>query len=393
MFPLALYRLLHTALSGNFIHYLIVIKIILLISLMEKFKPRRTTLIHHEVKNTKQIGRYWDQLFLDLFEIYDRFDVNYTDESGYTHFHAACQFGCDKVVEGFLEHGQDPNCIWPETGDSALHFAVISEEPFNYLVVEPLLRAGADPNSPNKEGLTPLHLIAKIPYLCETVKRFFQINDELNQLVQINARDKLGDTPLHVAAEYVKDKRIMEVLLRRGASPNLANDEGSTPLHIICKRNQHDVDEMAELFFKINDELNQLVQINARDKLGDTPLHVALKKSQEEVLEVLLRNGSDPNLANDEGSTPLHIICKRNQHDVDDMAELFFEINDELNQQVQVDVRDNLGRHPSMGRDELPTARRREFAESWRRSVELCISLFQSIRRVLQVLQRSSTYI
>ncbi|CAB0029459.1 unnamed protein product [Trichogramma brassicae] len=273
-----------------------------------------------------------------------KFDVNYTDESGYTHFYAACWFGCVKVVRGFLEHGQDPNCIWPETGDSALHFALSFSSSDDVMIL--LLRAGASPNLANKKGLTPLHLIAEIPCFCQTVKLFFQINGELNQMVQINARDKSGDTPLHVALKKCHEKNEFEVLLRNGASPNLANDEGSTPLHIICKRNQHDVDEMAEFFFKVNDELNQLVQINARDKLGDTPLHVALKKRQEEVLEVLLRNGSDPNLANDEGSTPLHIICKRNQHDVDDMAELFFEINDELNQQVQVDVRDNLGRTP-----------------------------------------------
>uniref|UniRef100_A0ABD2VUH3 Uncharacterized protein n=1 Tax=Trichogramma kaykai TaxID=54128 RepID=A0ABD2VUH3_9HYME len=47
----------------------------------------------------------------ELIKIYDKFDVNYCNKSGLTHFHAACMSGCHGVVERFLELGQDPNCI------------------------------------------------------------------------------------------------------------------------------------------------------------------------------------------------------------------------------------------------------------------------------------------
>ncbi|CAB0038822.1 unnamed protein product [Trichogramma brassicae] len=104
------------------------------------------------------------------------FDVNFTDESGYTHFHAACQFGCDEAVPGFLEHGQDPNCIWPETGDSALHIALNFAWSNDIMVL--LLR--------------------------------------LNQLVQVDARDKLGRTPLQWAVVSCSPYAV-ESLLNRGA--------------------------------------------------------------------------------------------------------------------------------------------------------------------------------
>ncbi|KAL7288494.1 hypothetical protein TKK_0017575 [Trichogramma kaykai] len=65
------------------------------------------------------------------------FEVNYVDDKGLTHFRIACMTGCDHVVRKFLELGQDPDCIWPQTGDSPLHLAVNYS---NRKVVETLLR-------------------------------------------------------------------------------------------------------------------------------------------------------------------------------------------------------------------------------------------------------------
>ncbi|CAB0038418.1 unnamed protein product [Trichogramma brassicae] len=73
---------------------------------------RRTTALHRAAR------RNYDFIIPDLFQIYNRFDVNYTDELGLTHFHVACMSrDCKDAVQKFLELGQDPNCIWPETGD------------------------------------------------------------------------------------------------------------------------------------------------------------------------------------------------------------------------------------------------------------------------------------
>ncbi|CAB0040266.1 unnamed protein product [Trichogramma brassicae] len=252
--------------------------------------PRRTTPIHQAVKNVEK-PRDWIRVFRDLFKIYNRFDVNYTDETGYTHFHAACQFSCEEAVQRFLEHGQDPNCIWPETGDSALHIALRFIWTNDIMVL--LLRGGADSNLANEKGLTPLHTIAQLCWDAKIeIEQFFLINDELNQLVHIDARDKFGNTPLHVALNEGWAE-VVEVLLRRGANPNLANDGGHTPLHVICARGQFHADDLAETFFKINDELNQRVQIDARDKLGRTPLQLAVANLGLYTVRSLLNRGAD----------------------------------------------------------------------------------------------------
>uniref|UniRef100_A0ABD2XIN3 Uncharacterized protein n=1 Tax=Trichogramma kaykai TaxID=54128 RepID=A0ABD2XIN3_9HYME len=81
-----------------------------------------------------------------------------------------------------------------------------------------------------------------------------------------------------------------EELLRKGANPNLTDEKGCTPLHVICDgRGDEDVQ---------NDE-------------GNTPLHGAAINNKPKVVKLLLKNGSNPNLANKNGETPLHNICKR----------------------------------------------------------------------------------
>ncbi|CAB0029619.1 unnamed protein product, partial [Trichogramma brassicae] len=207
----------------------------------EDGKPltRRTTAVHYAAscKISELIG--------PLFEIYTSVDVNYIDDSGFTHFHAACMSSeCYNVVELFLEQGQDPNLLVPKTGDSPLHLALRWGR---NEVAQLLLRNGADPNLTNAEGSTPLHIICKkgeddTGYYekgdCVTVKMLLELGSEKYQPVQIDAQDKLGNTPLHLVLDY-GHRRLIELLLKNGADPNSINEEGSTPLHIISMKN-HD---------------------------------------------------------------------------------------------------------------------------------------------------------
>ncbi|CAB0041185.1 unnamed protein product [Trichogramma brassicae] len=214
------------------------------------------------------------------------FDVNYTDASGLTHFHVACNYGCNDVVKKFLKLGQNPKQLVPETGDSPLHLALAGGR---MEVVKLLLKHGANPNLKNKNEKTPFH-ISWVFCDDDSVEKFFKIIDNIRQTVQIDAKDNSGDTPLHSAVYFNKQKTV-EALLRRGADPNSANGEGLTPLHYICK----DPNEygMAELFFKVNDETNQLVQVDALDELGRTPLQYAVAGFSPDTVDVLLDHGAD----------------------------------------------------------------------------------------------------
>ncbi|CAB0032657.1 unnamed protein product [Trichogramma brassicae] len=178
----------------------------------EAGKPllRRTTSVHHAGRNIA-----YSFFMNDLFQIYDRFDANYVDESGLTHLHVACMHGRHKVVAKFLELGQvDPDCVWRETGDSPLHLAI--RYGFDYNAIELLLRNGADPNLANAEGSTPLHAMCRRKYDDDLVEFFFEISDHIERTVRLDAKDKSGRTPLQWAvAKLLPDT--VDVLLNRGA--------------------------------------------------------------------------------------------------------------------------------------------------------------------------------
>ncbi|CAB0044961.1 unnamed protein product [Trichogramma brassicae] len=170
----------------------------------DKPSSRRTTPIHHAARcplRNRCIVR-------ELFKVYDRFDVNYTDELEFSHFHVACMYSCVDVVKKFLELGQDPDCLAQKSVDPPLHFALKNGDEE---LVGLLLRNGADPNMADAEGSTPLHTICKKNDDDSLAKMLFEISDEKHQLVQMDTKDKLGRTPLQLAVKRIvcRQKRIV----------------------------------------------------------------------------------------------------------------------------------------------------------------------------------------
>ncbi|CAB0044591.1 unnamed protein product [Trichogramma brassicae] len=297
----------------------------------------RTTPLHHVAR--RWISN-WHSLIRDLFAIYDRYDSNYADEHGLTHFHVACRFGLDDVVAKFLEFGQEPNYLAPKTLDSPLQLALAHG---HAKVARLLLRRGANPSLAYREGLTALHTVCKgIEGNCALADMMTELAGEKHKhAVRVNAQDDLGRTPLHLALDY-GDRRMCEWLLRKGANANLANNDGSTPLHLVSETDG-DEHDLAEMIFKLSHDYYKPLNVDAWDESGNTALHLAIKNGLKKLVEVLLRNGACPNSFNRCGLTPLHVCLEKED---DDLLRLFFRVNGDMRRKVQVDARDELGQTP-----------------------------------------------
>uniref|UniRef100_A0ABD2WHU6 Retrotransposon gag domain-containing protein n=1 Tax=Trichogramma kaykai TaxID=54128 RepID=A0ABD2WHU6_9HYME len=170
---------------------------------------RRTTALHHAARLNDRLIPEVLPIVHDLFQVYDKFEANYVDEDGLTHLHVACLFGCEDAVEKFLDLGADPNCRVASTGCTTLHLAsrlpVVLRGYTNERrdkLVELLLEYGANPNLADARGRTALHWICKELgddwFLAQIL---MVLCDERFRPVQLNARDKLGNTPLSLAME------------------------------------------------------------------------------------------------------------------------------------------------------------------------------------------------
>ncbi|KAL7294548.1 hypothetical protein TKK_0012075 [Trichogramma kaykai] len=278
-----------------------------------------------------------ETMLIKLFKIYNNFNVNYTDEAGLTHFHAACMARCEHVIERFLELGQDPNVRVSDSGDSPL-IMFLAKRSF----AESLLRRGADPNHANAKGLTPLHFLSALEDDDDWPNALFELSHDKYRPLKVNARNKSGDVPLLYSLKRGR-KKLTEILLRRGADPNSANKHGMTPLHCICTYSE-DVD-LLRMYYDINEELYQTVYTDAKDKLGRTPLYLAAYRGMRQMVKFLLMTGADPSVACKRAKTPLHVVCDKH-HDDSSLANILLELSQQRFRPLQVNPLDNSGNTP-----------------------------------------------
>lgn len=151
-----------------------------------------------------------------------------------------------------------------------------------------LLDAGADPDARTPGGRRPVEQA--------TLCREF---GALEILVRAGAHldvPGLDDVGLLPGAIESGNSDGVRALLALGANPNLADDQGRTPLHIaVSKPWSHWACPLL---------LDAGADPNARDASGDTPLHLAARLDARELLSLLIDSGGDPHLNNSAGQSP-----------------------------------------------------------------------------------------
>ena len=162
-------------------------------------------------------------------------------------------------------------------------------------VVDMLLAQGADVNAQDDRGMTLLHCAA----LSQDQKWFLATSNDphkqeslelgmprLRELLarhpNVNARDGIGQTPLHYAAEF-EDGPFVEALIAAGCDVDAVDRGGETPLANATQGLHFDTAKVL---------LAHGADVNHKDKHGGTMLNYAKHYNGPQMVAFLKRNGA-----------------------------------------------------------------------------------------------------
>ncbi|XP_072016788.1 uncharacterized protein [Amphiura filiformis] len=215
-----------------------------------------------------------------------------------------------------------------EDRKTALHYSCDQDARIatSAAICKELMDKGADPNASDKLEMTALHYAVKHKSLdkCQLL-----MNRKLRN-VDVNAKDKDGETALWMALGDETELTIFQALLAGKADPNVKKDgqpilheaiichglkyvsllvthgadvnatgkeEESVMHHVACQKDETDTVAIMQLL------IDSKADVNATDKNGHTPLMLAHKP---EVVRMLLHHVADVNIADEDGNTALH---------------------------------------------------------------------------------------
>jgi hypothetical protein len=167
-------------------------------------------------------------------------------------------------------------------------------------IVEYLIDHGADVNVKNEDGNTPLWWAANEGHT-ELVRCL------IDKGADVNAKGEYGYTPLFNAG-FNGNLEVFKYLIENGANVNIKSNNGYTLIYYYPGIYQH-IEVVKYLIEK------KLMYVNAKDKDGGTPLHCAVLSDiyvSVEVTKYLIDNGADVNAKDNNGNTPFD-LAKTNE--------------------------------------------------------------------------------
>lgn len=209
--------------------------------------------------------------------------LNAKDVQGSTPLLNAAYSGQKVVVDFLIKKGADLDSL-NTYKYTPLHYSILRR---HIGVAEMLIKAGADPNISNVWGYTPLHTCAGRNFLKEAE---FLIQNKAG----VSTKNEIGETPLFAAVKSGQRDMIL-LLIKNGADVNARDNVGRTPVFATADENSSVILELL---------INQGAKVDITDKFGKTPLHRAAIAGYHDIVQVLDRSGADVHARDREGKTP-----------------------------------------------------------------------------------------
>ncbi|CAM9968074.1 unnamed protein product [Scytosiphon promiscuus] len=247
-------------------------------------------------------------------------DPNASGPSGRPALQEAARANSVPMVHALLAAGAALDTEEPQYGSTALHVSAMEG---HVEVAKVLLEAGAaaspptggNPKSPSSStttaaGITPCTSpatrVGDSGGATSSRLAAAPIDGKASSspsAAVIEAQDNTGMRPLHVAA-VTGSVRVVEALLRAGASIDSRDKNGRTPLLYAAQANEAGV---VEILLKAG------ALPDLRDSNGHTALHRAVLMPAWDALEALVATGASAGSGGEKGHTPLHSACEKGE--------------------------------------------------------------------------------
>lgn len=186
----------------------------------KKYKIQKLKLCHPLCRCDKCEINYCK---LQVTELNNNSLINIKDSKGRTALHIASICGQIKIVDYLLQQCANTN-IQDNNGLTPLHCASIRGHQNTLLL---LLHANCDSTIIDNYGNTSLHYATDYGHdTC--VKALLYFTEQNRIIIDINSRNKNGDTPLHLASKWGYTI-IVDILLEHGANTRIKNKKGQLP--------------------------------------------------------------------------------------------------------------------------------------------------------------------
>ncbi|CAH1381694.1 unnamed protein product [Tenebrio molitor] len=258
-------------------------------------------------------------------------DVNAVDECGYSPLHLSAEHGYTEVVRLLLLSGAKVNYRpntdedFPRTTqcDEPLRLAIRNK---HMEIARMLLENGADPNKRYFFG-AEINLVTDLEFL-ELLLTFGANPD---------SRDRSGLTPLMKAVRQPQGMEAALILLKHGADVNALTDERHdyrTVLHYAVLSGNYEI---------INLMLKQGAKLNYDEEydLGKpSPLDLAILKGDPKIVELLIHSGANVNCSSPIIGSPLHVACADNIPNRFEILQMLLKAGADPNLKVYNDICD-----------------------------------------------------